>query len=145
MAIPLEQKRALRLLEQRKIASQTMREAEELEGSGVGWKSIIVVSGLMMLLFAVASDVLDIFVIGQIPILGHALDFMMWAVIGLWVLLTGIKRPPAFIFGYFLTIIIEWIPVVGLIPSFTLLVLSIILYNLFGKKVIEKAAKAVPI
>lgn len=145
MAIPLEQKRALRLLERRKTAPQIMSEAEELEGAGAGWKAIIIVSGLMMLLFAAANDVLDIFVIGQIPILGDILDFIMWAAIWLWVFFSGLSRPPAFVFEMFAGIIVEIIPVIETIPAFTLLVLSIILYNLFAKKVIEKAMKTVSI
>ena len=139
MAIPLEQKRALRLLGQRKTSSQTMQEAEKLAGSGAGHKAIIAVSGLFMLLFAATNDVLDIFVVGQIPILGDVFDFMVWASIWLWVFFGGLSRPPAFVFGMFAGIIAEIIPGIETIPAFTLLVFSIILYNLFAKKVIEKA------
>jgi len=66
----------------------------------------------------------------------------------LWVILAGLSRPPAFVFQMFAGIIAELIPVIEFIPSFIAMVLVIILYNLFGKKVLEKlekAAKAVPI
>ncbi|OGZ31750.1 MAG: hypothetical protein A3H02_01645 [Candidatus Niyogibacteria bacterium RIFCSPLOWO2_12_FULL_41_13] len=161
MAIPLEQKRALNLLEQKLSSSDqrtslleqresalAMAEAKESEGDGASKKAIVVVTGLMMLFFAAANDVLDIFVIGQIPILGDILDFIMWGVIWLWVILAGLSRPPAFVFQMFAGIIAELIPVIEFIPSFIAMVLVIILYNLFGKKVLEKlekAAKAVPI
>lgn len=139
-----EKERALRLLHQKKTSSLTS-EDKESEERDIGQKVVSVILGFFILLFAIGNDALDILVIGQIPILGDVLDFAMVAAIGLWVFLTGLSRPPGFVLEMFADIIIEIIPVAEFIPAHTILVLIIIVYNLFGKKVIEKAAKTVSI
>lgn len=134
MATALEQKRALNLLRQRKSAPQ-QEDGGDL-GTSASSKAFLIVAGLLILFIAFASDLLDYFIIGSIPILGDIIDVAVWFVIWAWVWLGGLSRPPFIMFSG----LIELIPFGDFIPTFTLLVLFLIFYNLAGKKIVEKVS-----
>ncbi|MCH7882802.1 hypothetical protein IIA95_00045 [Patescibacteria group bacterium] len=89
------------------------------------------VEGGMMMAFAMLNDGLDYLIVGSIPLVGDLLDGITWFTISMWVWVRGLKRPPLFLgLGA-----IELIPFGDLIPTYTLMVIGIIIYNnpRFGK------------
>lgn len=139
MATALEQKRALRLIQsRRKNQPQALRSDVQKPGSSLGWKAVFGISAFLMLIFTIIADVLDFFLIGQIPVLFDIFDFIVWFSIWAWVYLTGLDRPPAFIGAMFFGIFIEMLPFVEFIPTYTILVLIILIYNTAVKKVVKK-------
>ena len=76
-------------------------------------------------LFFVVNDILDYFIVGSIPIVGDVLDGITWGAISAWVLFRGIDRPQSSLFAG----AIELIPFGDLLPTYTLMVAGIVIYN----------------
>lgn len=134
MATPIEKTRAARLFQQRKNRPAGQDQSPAETGAS---KSIILISGLFVLMIAIGADVLDWLGVGSIPLLGDIIiDVPVSLVIIAWAFLTGAQSPSL------LLLIIEYIPVIGdLFPTYILTVLLIIFYNLTpegAKKIVQK-------
>jgi hypothetical protein len=134
MPTPLEQIRAAKLARAKRLTAGTPEKQETNAAKGGLATAGIFVSGIIVLLFALGSDILDYFVIGSIPVLGDILDMTVWLTIAAWVWFLNMEKPLYLLFAG----LIELIPFIGdFVPTWTIMVLIIIFYNLGGKKIIK--------
>src|SRR3989338_4080458 len=123
-AVMSEKMRAFQLATDRRASETETDEAAELpeESAGV---HVGGVEAACMLAFAATNDILDYFIVGSIPIVGDVLDGITWGAISAWVLFRGIDRPQSSLFAG----AIELIPFGDLLPTYTLMVAGIVIYN----------------
>ncbi len=95
------------------------------------------VEGGLVAFVAIAADIIDYLVIGSIPVIGDILDIAVWFVIAIWVWSRRIQKPPASLFSG----VIELIPLGDLVPTWTFMVLAIVIYNNHRRNLSEKQIK----
>ena len=81
--------------------------------------------GGLMLAIAGFNDLTDYLVIGSIPIVGDIIDGIVWFSIYAWVMSKGLDRPQMLMWSG----AVEMIPLGDLLPTYTAMVMTIILYN----------------
>lgn len=125
-----EEMRAFQLAQARNQAPETDvasvdDTAENVETTAEQKTRVGVFEGGIMLILGASNDILDYFILGSIPVLGDLIDGFTWSVIAFWAMLRGLKRPRGALFAGAL----EFIPLGDLIPTYTAMVLWIIVHN----------------
>lgn len=123
----MQEQRKMRL-EMARLKTRVSKFAKSAEAAGT---KINLVEGVLVLGFAILMDIIDWLGLGSIPLIGDIFDLFTGAVIYFWVKIRGLDQKKPWFISWMSggATLIELIPGGDLLPSYTLAVILIMIFN----------------